>query len=315
MKLHNMITQYVTYRKALGERFLTNERMLKAFARAMGQEANLSEVKAESVSTFLAGTGPVTANWHGKHQALRGFYRYVLSRGYTLTSPLPTVIPKRPPPFVPYIYSVKELRGLIEASMTYQKNRSRIKPQTVRTIISLLYGAGLRIQEALSLSLTDVNLSQYLLTIHETKFGKTRLVPLNKWVVQSLVECRRARLHKAYPQDPRDPFFVGRDGKAISRGLMEAIFQRIRKKAGIHRTDGARYQPRLHDLRHAFAVHRLTAWYKEGADVQNLLPVLSVYLGHQKLASTSVYLTMTPALLHQANLRFENYTLKEASRD
>jgi integrase len=96
---------------------------------------------------------------------------------------------------------------------------------------------------------------------------------------------------------------------------MENVFRRICEKAGICRTDGARYQPRLHDLRHTFAVHRLTAWYKQGADVQKWLPVLSVYLGHHYLAATSVYLTMTPALLHQANLRFENYALKEKFHD
>ncbi|MGD0511527.1 MAG: integrase, partial [Candidatus Micrarchaeaceae archaeon] len=80
-------------------------------------------------------------------------------------------------------------------------------------------------------------------------------------------------------------------------------------------TDGVRQQPRLHDLRHSFAVHRLTTWYEQGVDVQNLLPVLSVYLGHSNLAATSVYLTMTPALLHQANLRFAAYALQEDSHE
>ena len=96
---------------------------------------------------------------------------------------------------------------------------------------------------------------------------------------------------------------------------MEDAFQLIREKAGVRRTDGACYQPRLHDLRHTFAVHRLTSWYQEGKDVQRLLPQLSTYLGHRYLAATSVYLTMTPELLTLTAQRFEHYALKGGSDD
>jgi integrase len=88
----------------------------------------------------------------------------------------------------------------------------------------------------------------------------------------------------------------------------------VRKQAGVERNDGASYQPRLHDLRHTFAVHRLTSWYREGADVQKLLPQLSVYLGHVCLSSTQVYLSMTPELLASASSRFERYAGKEVGR-
>ena len=118
-----------------------------------------------------------------------------------------------------------------------------------------------------------------------------------------------------YSQNPESPFFIGRNGKAVNQDAIEGAFQIIREKAGMRRTDGASYQPRIHDLRHTFAVHRLTAWYKEGADVQRLLPVLSVYLGHTWLAATSTYLTMTPTLLEEAGRRFEQYAFKETSHD
>jgi site-specific recombinase XerD len=88
---------------------------------------------------------------------------------------------------------------------------------------------------------------------------------------------------------------------------LERAFRRLREHIGMRRTDGARYQPRLHDLRHTFAVHRLTEWYRQGADVQRLVHDLSVYLGHVRLAHTQVYLTMTPELLHQASTSFERY--------
>ena len=96
---------------------------------------------------------------------------------------------------------------------------------------------------------------------------------------------------------------------------LQANFRRIRQRADIRRLDGGRYQPRIHDLRHTFAVHRLVAWYREGAEVQRWLPHLSVYLGHACMASTSVYLSMTPELLAQASMRFEKHALKGGLHD
>ena len=96
----------------------------KFFVRAMGTETDLSEVKPESVSKFLAGKSPIiTASWHNKHRALRGFYRYAISRGHIKASPLPLVIPKLPPPFMPYIYNADDLRALFDTCFHYQKNR------------------------------------------------------------------------------------------------------------------------------------------------------------------------------------------------
>ncbi len=315
MNLQTTVDQYVTYRRALGEDFLSNEALLKAFVRAIGHNKDLSDVQAKQVDAFLAGEGPITAYWHNKHKALRGFYRYVISRGYTKESPLPIVIPKRPQPFAPHIYNVEELRVLLGASLSYQKKCVLFEPYMIRTLLLLLYGAGLRISEAINLTLADVDLFQALLTIRETKFYKTRLVPLGTQLTQSLLQYALWRQREEHSLNPEAPFFVGQNGKAINRHTFERIFHRIREKAGVKRTDNARYQPRLHDLRHTFAVHRLTAWYKEGADVQKWLPVLSEYLGHTCLSSTSVYLTMTPALLEEAGRRFETYAFKEGSHD
>ncbi len=315
MKLHTAVTQYITYRKSLGEQFLNPEAHLKAFVRAIGQNKNLSDVQVKQVDTFLAGKGPITSNWFKKHQALRGFYRYVISRGYTKESPLPVVIPKEPQPFIPYIYNVEELRALLDASLSNQKKYVFFEPYMVRTLLLLLYGAGLRISEAIKLTLIDVDLPQALLIIRETKFYKSRLVPLGTELTQSLSQYALQRRQKGYSLNPESPFFVGRNGKAVNLRSFEKVFRRIRKKAGVQRTDGARYQPRLHDLRHTFAVHRLTAWYKEGSDVQKWLPVLSEYLGHTCISSTSVYLTMTPALLEEAGSLFQHYAFKEESHD
>jgi integrase len=97
----------------------------------------------------------------------------------------------------------------------------------------------------------------------------------------------------------------------VTTDTLRHNYRLLCERAGVRREDGARYQPRLHDLRHTFAVHRLTSWYRQGADVQRLLPHLSVYLGHVHIRTTQVYLSMTPELLQEANIRFERYAGKE----
>ncbi len=316
MMLSTAVNQYIAYRQSLGGGFMTDGPILNAFVRAMGQGVNLADVNLESVTKYLAGKAPViTTNWHRKYIALRWFYRYAISRGYIKISPLPVAIPKQPPPFVPYIYDTEELRALFDACFNYQKIKRQLEPYMVRTLLLLLYGAGLRIREAISLTLADVDLSQALLTIRETKFRKTRLVPLGKQLTQILLQYELQRKRAKYPLNPGAPFFIGLNGKSVKQGTIQLAFRRIRKKAGIQRTDGGRFQPRIHDLRHTFAVHRLTVWYKQGADVQRLLPVLSVYMGHVCLSSTSTYLTMTPTLLEEAGRRFEQYAFKEVRHD
>ena len=230
MRLYTAVNQYITYRKSLSEGFTGDSIRLNAFVRAMGQRVALADIKPESVTKYLAGTAPViTTNWHSKYYTLHGFYRYALSRGYTGTSPLPVAIPKRPPPFVPYIYTVKELRVLFDACFNYQKIKRQLEPYMVRTFLLLLYGAGLRLREAISLTLADVNLNQSLLTIRETKFRKTRLVPLGKQLTQILLEYAAQRQRENYSQNPEAPFFVGRNGKAVNKSTIEYAFNLLQK--------------------------------------------------------------------------------------
>jgi len=315
MKLQAAVVRYITYRRSLGEDFISNEVLLKAFVRAIGQDKNLIDVQAKQVDIYLAGKGPVTSHWFKKRSALSGFYNYVINRGYIKESPLPIVIPKEPQDFIPYIYKTEDLCALLEASSSYQNKCVLFEPCMIRALLLLLYGTGLRLSEAIKLTMADVDLQQAILTVRETKFYKTRMVPLGSKLTQTLSEYALHRQQEELFLNPESPFFAGRNGKAVNRHTFEDTFCLIRKKAGVQRTDNARYQPRIHDLRHTFAVHRLTAWYKEGADVQKWLPVLSVYLGHTCLSSTSVYLTMTPALLEEAGQRFQQYAFKEGSHD
>ena len=175
----------------------------------------------------------------------------------------------------------------------------------------LLYGAGLRRGEVLKLSGADVDLPNGLLTIRESKFFKSRLVPIGSQLTKVLSDYAHWRTATHPSADTGSHFFVGRRGTAIDKRTLNRAFKRLREHVGIRRTDGSHHQPRLHDLRHTFAVHRLTAWYRQGADVQRLVYHLSVYLGHVRLEHTQVYLTMTPELLEQAGTFFERYARRE----
>ena len=307
MKLAQVIAQYVDFRKNLGEKFEAGAKRLQSYSRAMGETAEISEVSADRVKAFLDGCGPVTRSWHMKHTALRGFYRYAVSRGFVASVPLPTIIPKEPVRFVPYIYSCEEMQRLLDGTASYQKQRIQMEPHTFRTILLALYGAALREGECLSLTLSDVDLRQSLLTIRDTKFYKSRLVPLGCDLNEAMLRYARRRKAGGHSQEPSAPFFVTKLGERIPNDLLRRAFRRLRKQVGIGRSDGARFQPRVHDLRHSFALRRLTTWYREGKDVQKLLPLLSTYMGHVDIASTQRYLTMTPELLEEANRRFEQY--------
>jgi integrase/recombinase XerD len=308
MKLCAVVAEYVRHKRSLGMRFNTEARTLTSFCRALG-DVTMARVKSDGVHAFLAGSGPVTAFWGLKHSVLCGLYRFAIARGYASTSPLPNIVPKPARAFVPYIYSREELRRLLEAALAMPRAHARIDPDVLRTLLLLLYGAALRISEALSLTMADVDLEQAVLRIRESKFYKTRLVPLGANLAEALRQFN-AKRSRAYSCRLDAPLFPFRDGRPLTRKAAEDAFRRVRDRAGVLRHDGARYQPRLHDLRHSAAVHRLIAWYRGGADVQRLLPRLATYLGHVHIAATQRYLTLTPELLREASVRFERYALE-----
>ena len=310
MNLQQLIQQYLTYRKSLGWRLPSYGGHLGGFGRFVGAGADIADVRPKQVQAFLAGAGPITRTWHIKYSILRSFYCYAISRGYVDVAPLPAVVPQRPPTFVPYIYSHEELRRLLQAADTVRRPRSCLEPVTMRTGLLLLYGAGLRLQEALSLDRNDVDWDGSLLKVRETKFFKTRLVPIGPQLGYVLGEYARTR---ARGMDA--PFLTTRTGTRVKKLVLQNYFGILREQAGVRRTDGGRFQPRLHDLRHTFAVHRLTSWYQQGADVQKLLPHLSTYLGHVHIQDTQVYLTMTPELLQEAGNRFEQYAGQEGHHE
>jgi len=309
MKLLELVTNYLAFKKSLGMRFRSETTTLRSFCRALG-DIDVTQVHPDSVLVFLSGKGPVTRQWHQKFKILKGFYRFAIARGYVDRCPLPNTIPKLPPSLLPYVYSREEIARLLAATETLESPMSLLQASTFRTLLLSLYATGLRISEALSLTLNDIDLSGALLVVRNTKFFKTRLVPIGPDLVGELSAYDAKHRQLPLPRGEDSAFFVTRSGHHLSYDRVNAIFQILRKRACIHREPEARYQPRIHDLRATFAVHRLLSWYREGRDVQTLLPWLSTYLGHVDIAGTQQYLRLIPELLQQANNRFERYALE-----
>jgi integrase/recombinase XerD len=314
MTLKEIVVQYVAFRKSMGDDFTSAESLLKTFCRRMGENVKLADVTAEHVQAFIAGTGAVSGYWRRKYDVLRGLYRYAISRGFIDHAPLPRTAVQAPR-FKPYIYTEDELHRLLNGITDCLNPPRKLEPHTLRAILLLLYGAGLRVGEVVALTMADVDVPGSVITIRNTKFHKTRIVPLGSQLSQVIADYVRSRQTAGHSADAGAPVFVLRRGGPTSVQLIEYAFRRLRRHVGVRRNDGARYQPRLHDMRHGFAVKRLTSWYREGADVQKLLPQLATYLGHVKLSATQVYLTMTPELLREASLRFEQYARQGVRHD
>ncbi len=313
MKLSLVVNEYVALKQSIGMIFKSQAKILTYFYRAL-EDKNIKEVEPDAVLRFISGNGPVTSFWHSKFSILKGFYQFAISRRYVDVSPLPTTIPKRPASPPPYIYTTEELRRLLAATDTLKTPLSPLQAISFRTLLLTLYGTGLRIGETLSLTLEDINLLDSLITVRNCKFHKTRQVPTGPTLTQTLDTYARKRRQLPLPAAEESAFFVTRTGNAISYDWVNDIWQILRKRADIYRTDGGR-QPRVHDLRATFAVHRLISWYREGADVQRMLPLLSTYLGHLDISGTQCYLSMIPELLAEARQRFEQYALPEVNHE
>jgi integrase len=179
-----------------------------------------------------------------------------------------------------------------------------------RTLLLLLYGSGMRIGEALRLVLQDVDLTDQVITVRDTKFFKTRLVPIGPKLNQELVEYVERRRRLPLPRGQESPLFTTRGSRPWHYVRVISWFQHVRRAAGISCPVGEPRSPRLHDIRHTAAVHRVIAWYRSGQDVQRLLPQLATYLGHIDIRSTQRYLQMTPDLLQAASERFALYAME-----
>lgn len=235
----------------------------------------------------------------------RGFFNYLIRLGLAHANPTQRIRDLKTKHYQPYIFTLKEIQQLLEQARMY---KCRWAPKcslgpTMETIIFLIYACGLRISEALNLKIQDVDFEENLLSLWKTKFHKERLVPFSVAAAVKLKVYLDLRTKHFPPVSPQDPFFCHRAGK-YTKHPIEVHFRQLLVRCGLAKPKG-RGEPRIHDLRHSMATHRLYKWYQEGHDMLNKLPLLSVHMGHVNIEHTQVYLTVTQALLREADRRFQ----------
>jgi integrase/recombinase XerD len=303
---------YVERKRSLGFVYVKSGRYLLSFSKQVG-DVPLGRVTARRVSLFLSGPRTSTVTWRGKYKLLKNFFEFWAARGELQALPLPPIRPPCPQTFVPYVYSRTELRLLLRGTRFSQKRQKcKIGPQTLRMLLLFLYGTGALTGEALRLKRDDIDLKSDLVTIRGTRFNRVRRIPIGPDLHKRL---RRYLDSASRKKNQGKTFFGNKDGSAIKSRILGKSFERLRKVSGIARHDGACYQPRLHDLRHTFAVHRLTAWFKQGADLNRMLPALSAYLGQVGLGSTERYLSMTPERFRKQLVKLSPQRRKRRWRD
>jgi integrase len=295
------VGEYVALRRSLGFKFFGPEQRLRGFIHFMAQH------KATIITYPLAlewATQPPDkrASWALRFSDVRGLSQYLRSR-----EPRTAVLPTRVLPYSkrtkPYLYSDAEIEQLLAAAFALPPAKA-LRRWTYHCLFGLLVVTGLRISESLGLRRTDVDLEQGILRIEGAKFGKSRLVPLHPTTCTML--RRYARQRDAHLDPPRSPyFFVAEQGGRLLHPYVYRVFLQLSRQIGLRKSFD-RTGPRIHDFRHRFAVHTLVRWYRSGQPIEQLLPVLSTYLGHVCVRDTYWYLSGCPDLLGQAVKRLEH---------
>jgi site-specific recombinase XerD len=211
----------------------------------------------------------------------------------------------------PYIYSEAEIGALLAAASLLPPAGS-LRPHTCKTLLGLLYSTGIRIGEALALNLEDFHGAEERLFIAEGKFRKARWVPLCASTCRALQSYLDRRI-RIKPHSPDSPLFLNLRSRRLHHCTVNQTFRRLLNQCKIPHYESA--APRIHDLRHTFAVHRLLAWYRDGKDVNARLPWLATYMGHVDIYSTQVYLQATPELTEQVARRFHEYYLQRVEHN
>ena len=207
----------------------------------------------------------------------------------------------------PYLFTEAEVEKLFAAARTFPARNAPLRPVALYAMLTLAYCAGLRLGEIASLTLGDLDLENGLLEIRQTKFFKTRRLPLRPSVIKVLSNYVRLRTATGAPMTPDAPLWWGTlRRKRYAYGWIAKLLMSVIRRAGLKPEKGRR-GPRPHDLRHTFVAHRMLNWYRNGVNPQARLPHLATYLGHKDIQSTLVYLNITPELLHQASERYRRH--------
>jgi integrase len=298
--LRSALQDYVALRRGFGFKFRHQERRLTSFIQFMEQRGACVITRQLALEwAMLPRERPPT--WALRLSDVRGFARHLCNIEPRTEVPSTGILPalRRAKP---YIYSDEEIARLLAAALILPPPTA-LRRWTYHCLFGLLAVTGLRISEALALRRDDVDLAQGILTIRDTKFGKSRLVPLHSTTRRMLL--RYAKRRDAHLGALRSPFFfVAERGGRLLLQYVHPVFWRLSRQIGL-RGPSDHTGPRLHDFRHRFAVQTLLHWYRSGRSIEPLLPVLSTYLGHSCVRDTYWYLSACPELMGHAARRLE----------
>jgi integrase/recombinase XerD len=298
--LRDALDDYLSLRRALGFRLASAGRLLGQFVGYL-EARGIDTVTTEHALAWATQPSGVSVHWRAiRLSVVRGFAAYLHS-----LDPAAEVIPAGqfragPCRATPYLYSPAEIGSLITAAADL---RPGLRAATYQTLISLLAVTGIRIGEAIGLDDGDFDAGGELLVVRNAKYGKHRLVPLHPSAVQALARYAGLR-RRACPFPASPAFFVSTAGTRLLHSNISLIFAGLAGRAGLTRRS-ASCRPRVHDLRHSFAVATVLDWYRDGADIAALMPRLSTYLGHIDPQHTFWYLSAAPELMALAGQRLE----------
>lgn len=305
-ELRPRLDRYLALRSALGFEAHVEERLLRDFVAFAEQRGLDGGVHAQVAVDWACATARHASDGAPARRLsiVRGFLAHLHAALPEVEVPPHGLLAgaRRP---APHIYSVQEIDALLAAARALGP-RASLRPTTYTTLIGLLASTGLRIGEAVRLRTEEVRLDEQppCLLVREAKFHKSRLVPLHATTADALRAYAHERRRLGY-DGLADTFFVSERPGSLPAPSARRTFVALARRAGVRPPRGA--GPRLHDLRHTFAVQRLLAWYREGVDAYARLPELSVYLGHVRPEDTYWYLSATPELLGAAAERFDAY--------
>jgi integrase/recombinase XerD len=295
--------QYVALRRAVGFKLRRAEGSLFNFVEFLEAEQATCITTDLALRWAMLPAGASPGWWNSRLCLTRGFARHMSAIDPATEVPPIGLLMRLGPGSCraePYLYSPTEVIALMAATRSL---RSRLVAATCETLIGLLAASGIRIGEALHLDTTDLDWDTGVLIVRDGKGDRSRQVALHP----STVDALRAYAHlrdERFPMPGCASFFVTRSGRRPSYGTIRGHFQHLVHAAGLQ-PRSARCRPRLHDFRHSFACATLEDWYRTGADVQAMLPLLSTYLGHIDPISTYWYLSGKPELLALAVGRLE----------
>ncbi len=299
------VKDYLQLRRALGFQLRSQGEMLLQFARYLDGAGHRGPLTTEAALRWANRPHLSRSSRAKRLSAVRCFARYLAARDGQTEVPERYLAPKVCFRRRPHLYSPSDLGQLLAATERLGPSYP-LKRLVYRTLFGLLACTGLRVSEALKLKSDHVDLQRGILRIEQTKFKKSRLVPLHPTATHALRRYAQARYGRIDVRDD-SPFFVDKRGNRLAYCAIRWNFERLREMLEWKQGNGDMPRPRIHDLRHTFACQRLLSWYRQGQDVQHLIAALSTYLGHGKVTDTYWYLTSTPELLAIAGVRFEQF--------